>query len=118
MPLSSDPQSPTPPKAMENSGAGAAAAADTAGNLPVPTYAPSKIWTICFAALTLEVGGFLLIFPWLDAWHLNHFPALVPALFGIWDDPYFRGAVSGLGVVNLIISLAQTLYLFRPSSKS
>lgn len=117
MPLSSDPQNPTPQKPAENASAGAAvSSADT--SLPAPTYAPSKIWTICFAALTLEVGGFLLVFPWLEAWHLNHFPALVPVLFGIWDDPYFRGAISGLGVVNLLISFAQTLYLFRPSSKS
>ena len=81
-------------------------------------YGASQVWTICFTVLTLELGCFLLVFPWMDAWHLNHFPALVPAFFEIWDDPYFRGAISGLGVVNLFISLAQLLYLVRSSQNS
>ena len=81
-----------------------------------PRY--SRIWTICFILLTFEIGGFLLLFPWREGWHLNHFPALFPSFFDIWDSPYFRGAVSGLGVVDLLIAVTQSVYFFRSSKNS
>jgi hypothetical protein len=78
----------------------------------------SRLWAICFAILAFEIGGFLVVFPWMEAWGLNHFPALYPPLFEIWDDPYFRGAVSGLGAVNLLIAVWQTFHLIRGSRKA
>ena len=121
MPLSSSPQNPDPQDPARPAGSGPIsepAGGSVSAGPSVPTYGASRVWTICFAVLTLELGGFLLVFPWMDSWHLNHFPALVPAFFEIWDDPYFRGAISGLGVVNLLISLAQFLYLVRSSRNS
>jgi hypothetical protein len=59
------------------------------------------------------VGGFLVVFPWIDAWHLNHLPAFFPAVFSLWDDSYFRGAITGLGVANLLVALGQSFYLIR-----
>jgi hypothetical protein len=96
------------------------------GNSPAsPSYAPafpdrrqSRLWAICFAILAFEIGGFLVVFPWMEAWRLNHFPAFYPPLFGIWDDPYFRGAISGLGVVNILVAIRQTFYLLRGSKTS
>jgi hypothetical protein len=79
---------------------------------------PARIWTMCFIILTFEIGGFLVLFPWREAWHLNHFPTLFPAFFDVWDSPFFRGAVSGLGVVNLLIAVTQSVYLFRSSKNS
>jgi hypothetical protein len=111
-------RAPLPPSSDPSKAPLGAEPASLQSQPPPPTYGASRVWTICFAVLTLEVGAFLIVFPWMDAWHLNHFPALVPALFEIWDDPYFRGALSGLGVVNLFISFAQILYLFGPSRKS
>jgi len=73
----------------------------------------NRIWTICFAIFCLEIGAFLTVFPWLDSWRLNHFPDMFPWLLGLWEDPYLRGAVSGLGVVNLIIAAAQVNHLLR-----
>jgi hypothetical protein len=75
----------------------------------------SRLWSICFIVLAFELGGFLLLFPWREAWHLNHFPTLFPSFFDIWDSPYFRGAISGLGVVDLLIATSQSIYLFRSS---
>ncbi|HEV2202757.1 MAG TPA: hypothetical protein VGR73_23305 [Bryobacteraceae bacterium] len=75
----------------------------------------SRLWAVCFAILAFEIGGFLVVFPWMEAWRLNHFPAFYPPLFGIWDDPYFRGAISGLGVVNILIAVWQTFFLLRRS---
>jgi hypothetical protein len=77
-----------------------------------------RLWAICFAILAFEIGGFLVVFPWMEAWRLNHFPAFYPPLFDIWDDPYFRGAISGLGVVNILVAAGQTFYLLGRSKKT
>jgi hypothetical protein len=79
---------------------------------------PRKLWAICFAILAFEIGGFLVLFPWMEAWRLNHFPSFYPPLFEIWDDPYLRGAISGLGIVDVIIAISQTVRLIRESRAS
>ena len=38
---------------------------------------------------------------------------MFPSLLDLWNDPYFRGAVSGLGLVNLMIAAAQANHLLR-----
>jgi len=83
-----------------------------------PRSGHRKIWTICFILLALEIGGFLVVFPWMEAWRLNHFRALFPSLSAVWEDPYFRGAITGLGAVNLLVAIGQTVHLFRPSRSS
>jgi hypothetical protein len=59
------------------------------------------------------VGIFLVVFPWTPWWDTNYFPGLLPQLMPYWDNMYLRGAVSGLGVVNLYISLIEALRLRR-----
>ncbi len=72
-----------------------------------------SVWVILFSILSLEIGLFLAIFPWMDYWTFNHLSGYVPALEAYWDDPYFKGAISGLGCVNIYISAAQMATLFR-----
>ena len=71
----------------------------------------SRIWTLLFAVFALEIGGFLAVFPWLDQWSLNHLPSLFlrpfPAFQDYWDEPTLRGAISGLGLVNVYIAFRQ-----------
>jgi len=105
MSLSADMPQPSP-------GSAAADAAKAAGFQPGRR---GRVWTICFMLLALEIGGFLVVFPWMGAWHLNHFRALFPSLSAIWEDPYFRGAVTGLGAVNLLVAAGQAVHLLRHS---
>jgi hypothetical protein len=90
--------------------------------VPAPSVAPAlrtnRLWTVCFIFLALEVGGFLSVFPWIDAWHLNHFRAFFPSASALWDDAYFRGAVTGLGIANLLVALGQSLHLIRSLRKT
>ncbi|MGH9632232.1 MAG: hypothetical protein ACRD7E_28345, partial [Bryobacteraceae bacterium] len=58
-----------------------------------------------------ELGVFLLIFPWATEWHLNYFSSLPPWSRQTWNSPYFRGAISGLGIVNIYISLLEVFRL-------
>ena len=61
----------------------------------------------------LELGLFLLVFPWTDYWASNYFATFIPQYFWIWDNAYFKGAISGLGVVNLGICFSEIFRLRR-----
>jgi len=71
---------------------------------------PQKLSAILLIIFCLEVGCFLLVFPWIDdVWQNNFFSSLLHA--GFWRNAYFRGAVSGLGVVNLYICFIEIFRL-------
>ena len=74
-----------------------------------------RLLRLCFAIFTFEIGLFLAVFPWVDLWSVNYFAGWFPALENIWDEPYFRGAVTGLGLVNIYVACAEVLRLFRRS---
>lgn len=69
-----------------------------------------KLGALLFVILTFELGVFLVVFPWLAWWELSYFSGLSPWWEPVWDSPYFRGAVSGVGLVDIYISF---LDLFR-----
>jgi hypothetical protein len=71
-----------------------------------------KLSAILLIIFCLELGCFLLVFPWVAAvWDNNFFSSLLHS--GYWDSGYFRGAVSGLGVINLYIAFVEILRLRR-----
>ncbi len=65
------------------------------------------------AILCFEMGLFLLAFPWSHYWSLNYFGWVSPEWREIWMNPYFRGAVSGLGLVNFYVALAEVFRMPR-----
>ena len=76
----------------------------------------SRLLTVSFAIFAFEIGLFLVLFPWMgEAWDLNYFQS-GQVLRNLWDEPYFRGAVSGVGFVNIYIALMQIGRLFRRSA--
>jgi hypothetical protein len=101
--MPTDPQPPAPPEALPG---------------PIPVERPQYHWqqklsAVLFITFCLEVGIFLVVFPWTPWWDSNYFPGLLPQLTPYWDNMYLRGAVSGLGVVNLYIALMEALRLRR-----
>jgi hypothetical protein len=71
-----------------------------------------KLSAILLIVFCLELGCFLLVVPWVgDVWENNFFSSLLRR--GYWDSGYFRGALSGLGVINLYISLVEIVRLRR-----
>ncbi len=61
----------------------------------------------CLVIFAFELGLFLLIFPWLHAWEMSWVPVHSPHLAAIWMSRYFRGALSGLGLLNVYVALAE-----------
>ena len=76
---------------------------------------PGRLLRITLALFTFEIGLFLAIFPWTDQWSLNYFQMAVPTLQEIWDQPAFRGALTGLGIVNIYLACMQVIESFRRS---
>jgi hypothetical protein len=72
-----------------------------------------KVSAIVFIAFCLELGLFLLIFPWTEYWSGNFFSSVVPEWHRYWENMYVRGAISGLGVADLYISFVEMLRLRR-----
>jgi hypothetical protein len=71
------------------------------------------IWTLVYILLSLWLGFILIRLPWRDAWSENTFFASYPAV-RLWLESYFvRGAVSGLGILNLWIALWEAAHLGR-----
>jgi hypothetical protein len=68
-----------------------------------------------FAAIVvcLELGLFLVFFPWSKYWDDNFFSALSSSWELVWHNRYFRGAVSGLGVLDVYISFVEIFRLSR-----
>jgi hypothetical protein len=72
-----------------------------------------KLSAVIFIIFCMELGIFLLLFPWSELWDRNFFSSLSPAWRHYWDNAYWRGMISGLGLVNLYISLAEIFRLRR-----
>ena len=71
-----------------------------------------KLSAILLIIFCLELGCFLLVFPWVnEVWEQNFFSSLLHT--GIWNNGYFRGAMSGLGVINVYIAFVEILRLRR-----
>lgn len=70
-----------------------------------------RLGRLLMVVFCAEIGLFLLVFPWLEFWEQNYLSGTSPQWYAVWTNPYFRGAVSGLGVVNLYISFLELLRL-------
>jgi hypothetical protein len=57
---------------------------------------------LIFVAYFLEVGLLLILVPWSAFWERNYFAQSFPALLPVLRNNFLRGAVSGLGIVNLL----------------
>jgi hypothetical protein len=66
-----------------------------------------RIPTIIFILFCLEMGIVLVLFPWSSMWDRNYFFALAPQWATVFSSSYLRGAISGLGVINVWIALSE-----------
>ena len=67
---------------------------------------------LLLTALFLEMGLALIVIPWSTFWDRNLFVDLWPPVREVVGNYFVRGAVSGLGVVNLAAGVAELVGLF------
>jgi len=100
----------------------ASAAGGAPGRTPVMIQPPAyrwyhKMWAVLLITFCVEIGCFLTIFPWTSYWEINYFSQIAPGWHVLWYNAYLRGAVSGVGVLNLYIALVEVFRLRRFSRR-
>lgn len=65
------------------------------------------LWVVLF----LEVGILLTVVPWSAYWDRNYFTDSLPWLRRAMGNTFVRGAVSGLGLVNLVAAVVDACAL-------
>jgi hypothetical protein len=85
-------------------------------SLGVGTQRPhTNRWVaILYIAFCFEMGVFLFVFPWVSVWHHNFFIARFPWLSVIARNYYFRGAVSGIGLVDIYLAFHEVWRMRAP----
>jgi len=60
-----------------------------------------RLFLFALILFCLELGAFLVVLPWSSLWERNYFLFRYPAL-ALWLlNAYLRGAISGLGLVDI-----------------
>ncbi len=84
-----------------------------------PTASPTQrsrsqfLTHLFFTLFCLEIGLVLLLLPWTHLWDNNYFFSVTTQWNELWFSFYLRGAISGLGLLNLWIGLAEVRRLRR-----
>jgi hypothetical protein len=76
-----------------------------------------RLSSVLFVIFCFELGLFLLVYPWTDAWTENYLSLMAPARMEagwrlLWNNSYVRGGVSGVGLVNIWIAVAEVFRMF------
>jgi hypothetical protein len=64
---------------------------------------------LLIATYLIEAGIVLILGPWSSWWQPNRFADFIPVLDALMPNRYFRGAVSGVGLVTTIIGMRELL---------
>jgi hypothetical protein len=71
---------------------------------------------LMFVGFFLEIGFVLVVIPWSAFWDRNYFAQILPPLQDLITNNFFRGAVSGLGVINVIAGVTELLSMLLARS--
>ncbi len=67
---------------------------------------------VLIIALFIEAGFVLVVAPWSSFWDRNYFADALPVVRTVISNNYVRGAVSGLGLINIAAGIADLVSLF------
>ena len=65
----------------------------------------NRIYRALLVVVAFEMGALLLYLPWSIYWEQNYFLIHYPSLMHIVLHPSFRGAVSGIGVLDILLAI-------------
>ena len=66
---------------------------------------------LLLAAFFIEVGLVLIVIPWSGFWEDNYFAQLYPIVSTFITNNFVRGAISGMGVLNVVLGLGELVAL-------
>jgi hypothetical protein len=65
----------------------------------------NRLLRVVVLLIWLEAGLVLILIPWSEIWEANYFLYQYPALGFFVKNAYVRGAISGLGIMNVFLAL-------------
>ncbi|HEY1925496.1 MAG TPA: hypothetical protein VGG58_09590 [Candidatus Acidoferrum sp.] len=65
----------------------------------------NRILSAILVVACCMMGAVLFYLPWTGVWEQNYFLAHFPSLMRILLHPSFRGAVSGLGILDIFLAI-------------
>jgi len=67
-------------------------------------------WLVIYVLFCVELGALLAVLPWYDAvWNNNGLLAGIPAARTLMHNHFVRGAVSGLGLVDMWLGVSEAV---------
>ncbi len=73
----------------------------------------NKTLFVIYVLYCLEVGIFLLVYPWMRLWDQNFLLQYSSYLRVVLLNDFVRGGVSGLGIANLILGAWEVAHFQR-----
>ena len=70
-----------------------------------PRLMMTRLFRVVWLLVWLELGLVLILVPWSEVWETNYFLYQYPSLAFFVDNPFMRGAISGLGLMNVFLAL-------------
>ncbi len=83
------------------------------GSSPAPAGPHVLLSQIVFLLFCIEVGLVLLLLPWTLLWDNNYFFSLRPQFSELLLSNHLRGAVSGIGLINLWMGFDVVMAMIR-----
>ena len=78
-----------------------------------------RVFMIVYVLFCIELGLALIILPWTSYWFSDGWVVQWPGLSSILQTGFIRGAVSGLGILDICLGLMEAVrYRDRRSVKS
>lgn len=68
---------------------------------------------VLFVLYCIEAGFFFFLAPWTRFWTFNPILTFTPAVAAWTGNSYFRGFVSGVGVIHLLAGARELLEILR-----
>jgi hypothetical protein len=64
-----------------------------------------RMFSALLVVILCIMGAILFYLPWTSVWEKNYFLSHFPSLMRVLLHPSFRGAVSGLGVLDIFLAI-------------
>ena len=87
------------------------------GKPRVPHRWLQRLWLVVFVLFCLEIGSLLTVLPWTRLWTDNSLLVGFPAVKEFLSRNFVRGLVSGLGLVDIWMGVAEAV-TYRESPRS
>jgi hypothetical protein len=79
--------------------------------------AGKRLGAVLYVLLCVEIGIFLLVMPWSVLWSHSLLLSYYPVVRPLFLSSYLRGAISGLGLVNVWLGVSQAWSFRNPATR-